>query len=470
MIRDRLVVGIRDHTLSERLQLDVALTLDKAKKMVRQREAVHEQGRELKGSGESSTLEAVYSGRNKKVPKKGGNGKPRPPRPGKPPQKECSRCGKGPHPLEKCPAKEAVCHRCEKKGHYSSTSWTWDSPQQQAFEKVKQELVNPSVLALYDPDADTNISADASSYGLGAVLMQKDESSWKAVAFASRAMNETEQWYAQIEKEALATTWACEKFSCYILGKRFGVETDHKPLVPLLGTKNLDSLPPRILRFRLRMDRFDYHITHVPGKELYTADTLSRAPLLNETSDSKLQEEANLLMEMCISHLPASPKRLDEYGKAQGADHVCSTIVNYCRNGWPDKRATDAALRPFWRSRGELTLGNGLLLYGNRIVVPKPMQRETLQKLHEGHQGIQQCSLRASTSVWWPGLSQHLNNLVEKCPECAKQATPRSEPLLSTKLPDFPWQRVGTDLFMLNGATYLLVVDYFSRYPEVVIL
>ena len=90
----------------------------------------------------------------------------------------------------------------------------------------------------------------------------------------------------------------------YVLGKRFLIETDHKPLVPLLGLKHLDRLPPRILRFRLRLTRFDYTITHVPGKYLYTADTLSRAPV-HSYVDSTLGELAELAMEACIAHLPA---------------------------------------------------------------------------------------------------------------------------------------------------------------------
>ena len=67
-------------------------------------------------------------------------------------------------------------------------------------------------------------------------------------------MSETERRYAQIEKEALATTWACEKFADFIIGKHIEIEIDHKPLVPRLGSKDLDRLPPRILRFRLRLD------------------------------------------------------------------------------------------------------------------------------------------------------------------------------------------------------------------------
>ena len=154
-------------------------------------------------------------------------------------------------------------------------SWLWGDAQDQAFSNVKAELMKPTVLALYDVKADLKVSADASSFGLGAVLLQKTNSSWQPVAFASRVMSDTEQRYAQVEKESLAITWACEKFSSYILGKTFTIETDHKPLVPLLGTKNLDSLPPRVLRFRLRLSRFQYQITHVPGKQLYTADTIT---------------------------------------------------------------------------------------------------------------------------------------------------------------------------------------------------
>ena len=94
--------------------------------------------------------------------------------------------------------------------------------------------------------------------------------------YASRALSKTERRYAQVEKEALAITWSCEKFSDYILGRHFEIETDHKPLVPLMSSKHLNDLPPRVLRFRPRMAKFDYEIRHVPGKYLYTADTLSR--------------------------------------------------------------------------------------------------------------------------------------------------------------------------------------------------
>ena len=325
------------------------------------------------------------------------------------------------------------------------STWLWDHPQDLVFSRIKEELAKPTILALYDSLAPTKISADASSYGIGAVLLQKSESQWKPVAFASRSLTETERRYAQIEKEALATTWACERFFNYILGMKVEIETDHKPLVPLLGTKSLDSLPPRVLQFRLRLDRFDYSISYVPGKELYTAHTLSRAPTSSDHIDERLQEEAEVLLDTCIAHFPASQQRLEEYRKAQAADPTCSylflpvptcsTLITYCKCGWPNKNHIEMETTPFWEVRGQLTVASDyLLLYGNRIVVPKSLQHQTLQKIHGGggHQGIERCRLRAKTSVWWPRISQDIKDQVKQCQKCAKEATQRREPLITS--------------------------------------
>ena len=104
-------------------------------------------------------------------------------------------------------------------------------------------------------------------------------------AFASRALTSTEVKYAQIEKESLALTWGCERFCDYLIGKPFHMLTDHKPLVSLLGSKPLDSLPLRVQHFRMTLMRFTYTISHVPGKDLAVADTLSRAPVSSPTSE-----------------------------------------------------------------------------------------------------------------------------------------------------------------------------------------
>ena len=346
--------------------------------------------------------------------------------------------------------------------------WHWSQPQNDAYAAVKEEIVKPTVLALYNPAADTRISADASSFGLGAVLLQKEDKVWRAVTFASRAMTDTERLYAQIEKEALATTWACEKFSDYILGKRIVIETDHKPLVPLLNNKRLESLPPRVLRFRLRLSRFDYQIEHVPGKLLYTADTLSRSPVCSaEVRERKLQAEVELFAAETIANLPASTQRIDVYKLKQQEDSTCCEIVRHCQQGWPSKHQVTAQMKPYWAVRNALTVNRGLLMYNCRIVVPFSLQKETLEKIHQGHQGIERCRLLAQNAVWWPGLYRDIQETVKKCSVCAKLHKPNKEPLIPSVLPEYPWQKLGSDLFELQGKHYLLLVDYFSRYVEV---
>ena len=158
------------------------------------------------------------------------------------------------------------------------TAWLWGPQQAASFSYLKQELASDRVLAIYNSERHTVVSADASSYGLGAVLLQKQPSGeLKPVAYASRSITNTESRYAQIEKEALALTWALEHWRDYLIDMpTINVETDHKPLVPLFTTKLLDELPIRIQRFRMRVMQFNITVEHTPGKSLHTADAIIR--------------------------------------------------------------------------------------------------------------------------------------------------------------------------------------------------
>jgi hypothetical protein len=165
-----------------------------------------------------------------------------------------------------------------------SNEWVWGHAQETAFQTLKRIITSDSVLKQFNPDAETVISSDASMVGLGAVMKQRQSDGTMApIMFASRSLTPTEQRYATVEKEALAVTFAAEKFNQFLLGKEFHVEVDHKPLVPLLGEKALDQLPIRIQRMRMRLLRFQFTISHVPGKQLVVPDALSRAPPVKST-------------------------------------------------------------------------------------------------------------------------------------------------------------------------------------------
>ncbi len=95
------------------------------------------------------------------------------------------------------------------------------------------------------------------------------------------------------------------------------------------------------------------------------------------------------------------------------------------------------------------------------------MRQEVLHQIHDGNQGIVKCRARPRQAVWWPGLSVNISQLVENCSTCSQHRAEHREPLLTTPVPERPWQRVGTDLFFWEKTTYLLVVDYFFTYIEV---
>ena len=347
--------------------------------------------------------------------------------------------------------------------------WSWGQAQRKALSEVKAALTKSPILALFDPNCETTVSADASSYGLGAVILQRQQSGEnRPVAYISRSLTPTEERYAQIEKEALALTWACERFSDYLIGLHFHIETDHKPLVPLFSSKLLDEMPLRVQRFRMRMMRFSFEISHVLGKRLIIADALSRAPTSESTGDDRLlQEEADAYIQTTLQCLPATERRLEEIRKQQQQDEVCQQLAEYCKTGWPDRSRLSGVTKKFYPVATELSVEKGLLLRGNRLVIPTSLRPEVLSQLHVGHQGIKKCRERAKQAVWWPGLSKQLQELVQDCPVCYKHRIQRAEPLLPTPLPKLPWQKVGTDLFEWKKSTYLLIIDYFSRWIEI---
>ena len=111
---------------------------------------------------------------------------------------------------------------------------------------------------------------------------------------------------------------------------------------------------------------------------------------------------------------------------------------------------------------------NNLLLCRPRIVIPVTLQQEILSKIHDGHQGIQKCRLRANMSVWWSDIAKQIKDIVEHCPTCTRASAKKKELLIPSELPEYPWQKLGTNIFFLNGTHYFVLVDYLSKYLEVI--
>ena len=213
-------------------------------------------------------------------------------------------------------------------------AWTWGPPQISAVAKAKEMLTSAPTLAYFDPDKATTVSADASSYGLGAVILQEHPDGLRPVAFASRTLTMSERKYAQIEKECLASTWACEKFDRYVVGiDTFSVVTDHKPLAPLMNTKDLSETPLRCRRMLMRLMRFNVKAKYVPGKDMLVADTLSRS--LVSTFESSSHEEVQAHVSDVQSSWQVSDAGLAKIRAETLKDVNLKAAMEYTIHGWP---------------------------------------------------------------------------------------------------------------------------------------
>ena len=196
--------------------------------------------------------------------------------------------------------------------------WTWTDDQQSSFLNIKEAIMSSHVMAYFDPCKDTEIIADASPVGLGALLCQKEKlrdgtEKISAIAYASKALTDVEQRYSQIENEALALVWACEKFHVYIYGKSFTLVTDHKPLEFLFNKPGSRS-QARIERWTMRLQEYDFTVCYKPGSN-NPADYLSRHPVQLAKSKSIAEEYVNFIASNAVPKAMTRDEVRDEINK-----------------------------------------------------------------------------------------------------------------------------------------------------------
>lgn len=352
-----------------------------------------------------------------------------------------------------------------------NTSFIWSSIQEKSFNEIKKLISEAPTLAFFDPTKQIVISSDASSYGIGACLIQMDPTTQdrQIVAYTSRTMTETEKRYFQIEREALALVWAADKFSDYITGIPIIFETDHKPLVQLLQSKPIDTLTLRIQRFRMRLMRYSYEIVYVPGKLLSVADALSRSPLPTSSDSQELTCEVEAYVNFITGTFPVKDQYLSKIQTSQENDPICQKLKIYCSNGWPTRNNIPDFMIPYHQHRNDINFADDLLLHGSRIIIPKELQNEILNFIHKGHQGLSKCRRRAQLSVWWIGLSSQLDSMIKDCNMCVEHRQNHREPFIREEFPTRPMEKVAADLFKnkVNKSWYVIITDYYSRFFEI---
>ena len=146
-------------------------------------------------------------------------------------------------------------------------------------------------------------------------------------------------------------------------------------------------------------------------------------------------------------------------------DPTLNLLRHYIHVGWPvDRRMLPREIQTFWNYREDLSMENGLITKGARLMIPSTLRSKVLEQIHEGHLGIEKCMLKVKDSVFWPGISNDIRETVEKCGIC-QASSKAAKPIRNmSDVPSHTWHTLGTDLFYWNKIDYLVIGDYFSKY------
>ena len=266
--------------------------------------------------------------------------------------------------------------------------WKWGEAEEDAFQRSKKELLSSQVLVHYGPRRELLLACDASPYGVGAVLSQRMEDVTEhPVAFASRSLSPAEKGYSQLDRGGLAIIFGVKRFSQYLYGRSFTIQTDHQPLMGLFSTSR--SIPTmasaRIHHWALILACYQYRIVYRAGKTNANADGLSRLPLpgFPVSPTCSTPSEVNLLLE----HLDCSSLTSAQIREWTGRDPVLAVVRRFALQGWADE-IKDERIRPFANRRQEISTEGGCLLWSSRIIVPERARKKLMEELHADHPGI----------------------------------------------------------------------------------
>ncbi len=358
----------------------------------------------------------------------------------------------------------APLHALKKK----QSIWTWTKACQDAFERIKSDLIKAPVLTPPDFNRSFKVQTDASDIGLGAVLTQELDGEEHVIAYASRLLRGAECSYSVSEKECLVVVWAIEKWRPYLESRPFEVITDHAALTWVFQHPKPSS---RLTRWTIRLQGYEFSVRYRKGQCNVVPDTLSRS--LETTPPHLLAMVKSTNSSVTPSNLPVDWSDIDT---AQSNDPEIRELCN--------KAACQASPDP---SRMHYVLENGFLFRSVpdgrkgpkfQLVIPACLRGEFLKYAHDnplsGHLGRLKTLLRLLEVAYWPSLRADVWKYCKECETCQKYKPSFSKLsgyLQSTPVVE-PGYMLGVDLmgpFPKSSKQHehlLVVVDYCSKWVE----
>lgn len=391
---------------------------------------------------------------------------------------------------------------CLKKGNKVELNPTYIK----CFEQCKNLLCNDPILQYPDFEKPFNLTTDASNYALGAILSQGAIGSDRPVCYASRTLSETEQRYSTIEKELLAIVWATKYFRPYLFGHKFKIITDHKPLTWLFSLKEPNS---KLVRWRLRLEEFDYEIFYKKGKQNTNADALSRAEInTSEISDSL--DTIHSGEENFDDGIPISERALNEfsirlifqktdlrYNPKDMMKIVFNTkkqitirrndldkeevIIEKLRLYLIPKKtigihADDTTFKLIQSTYSKFFNNSTSKLVRCKVILKDveniDSQEQLIIEYHNQsiHRGINETLLHLKREYYFPKMKEKITRILNNCQICSFNKYERQNTNVKfalTETPKKPLDILHIDIYSVHKQVFLTIIDKFSKFAAV---
>jgi len=370
-----------------------------------------------------------------------------------------------------------------------------------AFEKCKAILSSSSILIYPNFTKAFVLTTDASKFAIGAVLSQGPIGQDKPIAFASRTLSKHEENYSTIEKELLAIDWACKYFRPYLFGRKFILYTDHKPLTYAMNLKDPHS---KLIRYKLRLEEFDYEIRHRPGKQNVVADGLSRVKVLEELNNSTMSAHSaesddgqfipmtelalNFFKNQIILKIGDSSEensveifpQIFRHTIIRAAFEV-PEIIRIFREYLHQTRITcivcpEALINRLQEvfqiyfsnfPKSKIRISQKILI----DLIEEEQQNEIIEMTHErAHRGIDENHKTIIQTYLFPKMKNKIRIFVNLCKICLQnkyERHPYKVKLAESPIPRKPLDLVHIDIFISAPNMFLTAVDKLSRYAMI---
>ena len=379
----------------------------------------------------------------------------------------------------------------------------WNAQTQRAFDLSKTTICQRIAegVTIYDKSRPTCLATDWSKDGIGYWLFQKHcqcpsreilccQEGWKVVLVGSRFTHSAESRHAPIEGEALAVADTLEKARHFVLGcSDLQIAVDHKPLLKIFGDRSLEDIHnTRLRNLKEKTLPYRFQMVYIPGIRNHTSDALSHHPSGDRfpaklylqddhhSDTSKVDPSgipkchvASLSTTLTDSLLPCIPITWETLQIATAADPALRLLSEVIEDGPPEARHhMPATIREYFPILDSITNVDGVLVKGERIIIPLALRQRCLDALHAAHQGATSMNARAQTSLYWPGMSKEITATRQHCATCNGNAP--SQPAMPSTTPadpEDPFLHLCADYFHHGGFAYLVLVDRYSNWPIV---